>query len=175
MTAFMSVKTPISLDSGINSEINWISLEEAEQLNSKKKKARPIIIDFYTDWCGWCKRMDKETFSDSRIAAYINENFYAVKFDAEQEASLELQGKVYKFQQGGRRGTHEFALDMASVNGRIGFPTTVFLDENFEPIGVHPGYLSAAKLDAFLKYYGEDYYQDFDFGAFSNMYDSPWK
>ncbi|MGV3585410.1 MAG: thioredoxin family protein, partial [Adhaeribacter sp.] len=62
-------------------KINWLSLEEAAVLN--KKEPRKMVIDVYTDWCGWCRKMDQSTFSDPEVADYVNKNFYAVKLDAE--------------------------------------------------------------------------------------------
>ena len=53
--------------------VKWYSLEEAVAL--QKKKPKKIFIDMYTDWCGWCKRMDATTFTDPAVSAYLNENF----------------------------------------------------------------------------------------------------
>ena len=75
--------------------VKWYSLEEAVAL--QKKKPKKIFIDMYTDWCGWCKRMDATTFTDSAVSAYLNENFYCVKFDAEQKNPVTFQGKTFNF------------------------------------------------------------------------------
>src|SRR6187397_3084056 len=66
--------------------INWISLQEAEKLS--KKQPRKIVVDVYTDWCGWCKKMDKSTFADAKTAAYVNKHYYAVKLDAETKEEI---------------------------------------------------------------------------------------
>ena len=73
--------------------IKWLSLQEADSLYQKNPK--PIFIDVYTDWCGWCKRMDATTFQDDNIAQYLNTNFYPVKLDAETNDSIRFQGKMY--------------------------------------------------------------------------------
>src|SRR5690606_32916961 len=77
--------------------INWYSFEEAVSLTEKNPKM--VIVDVYTDWCGWCKKMDKETFTDSRVISYINENFYAVKINAENnKKKFDFRGQEYSEQ-----------------------------------------------------------------------------
>ncbi|MEQ9230222.1 MAG: thioredoxin family protein, partial [Cyclobacteriaceae bacterium] len=71
-------------------EIQWVSFEEAVELS--KKEPRKLLIDLYTDWCGWCKRMDRDTYSQPEIIKAINENFYAIKFNAEQPEPVEFAG-----------------------------------------------------------------------------------
>ena len=73
--------------------INWLTLEEADSLYEIQK--RPIFIDVFTDWCGWCKRMDATTFKDPNIAAYLNTNFYSVKLNAETNETITFNGKTY--------------------------------------------------------------------------------
>ena len=73
-------------------EIEWITIEEA--IERHKTEPRYWIIDVYTDWCGWCKRMDATTFKDPHVAAEINKNFYAVKFDGEAKRDITIDGKT---------------------------------------------------------------------------------
>src|SRR5687768_17162922 len=90
--------------------IKWISMSKLNELatsNSWKKDKRKIVIDLYTDWCGWCKVMDAQTFADKKVAEYVNKNFYAVKFNAEMRDSLLFGDKYYKFLPSGSRGIHE--------------------------------------------------------------------
>ncbi|MFT6716831.1 MAG: thiol:disulfide interchange protein, partial [Saprospiraceae bacterium] len=63
-----------------NSAIKWLTMEQAYKASRTLDK--PIFIDVYTSWCGWCKRMDQTTFRDPVVANYINTNFYPVKFNA---------------------------------------------------------------------------------------------
>ena len=73
--------------------INWLTLEQADSLY--KIKPKPMFIDVYTDWCGWCKRMDATTFQDKGIANYLNSNYYPVKLDAETKDSIMFLGHQY--------------------------------------------------------------------------------
>lgn len=92
-------------------EIKWMSMDEA--LAAQKKKARPIFMDVYTDWCGPCKMLDKNTFHDKEVVEYINANYYAVKFNAEGNTDVNYKGKKYTNPQfvagrAGRNAVHEF-------------------------------------------------------------------
>ncbi len=135
-------------------KINWVTLSEAIERN--RAEPRKFIVDVYTDWCGWCKRMDATTFSDEGIAHYINENFYAIKFDAEMKDSLTLGERTYYFVDQGKRGYHEVAAIL--TKGKLSYPTIVYLDEELRHIGVEPGYKTADQLSEKLIYYvGEGY------------------
>lgn len=131
-------------------KIHWMTLEEA--IEKSKTEKRKLYIDVYTQWCGWCKRMDETTFSDPEVVRYMNDHYYAVKFDAEQEKDINFQEKNYKFRKNGARGYHELAS--AWLNNRLSFPTSVFLDENFNVIQPIPGYLDGSKMEAVLNYFG---------------------
>ena len=65
------------------------------QQEKMKKEPRPILLDFYTDWCGWCKQMMKTTYADVNLASYINTYFYPAKFNAESKDTIEYLGKKY--------------------------------------------------------------------------------
>jgi len=132
--------------------INWITLEEA--VEKSKTEKRKIFVDVMTDWCGWCKRMDETTFTDPAVAQYLNEHFYAVKFNAEQTNDIVFQNKTYRFKSANGRGYHELAAEW--LNNRLSFPTSVFLDENLNLIQPLPGYQDASKLQAILHYFGTD-------------------
>ena len=114
------------------SVINWMTFEEAMEKN--KTEPRKIFIDVYTDWCGWCKVMDKKTFSNPIIAEYMNDKYYAVKLDAEQREDIEFNGTTFKFVAQGSRGYHELAA--ALLNGKLSYPTVVFMVEEF--YSLHP-------------------------------------
>ena len=142
--------------------VKWYTIEEVQDL--VKNEPRKVYIDMYTDWCGWCKVMDKKTFTDQSIAKQLNTNFYAVKFDAEGKESVEFKGQTFKFVAQGSRGYHELAA--ALMQGKMSYPTSVFLDENLNVISPLPGYYPPEKLDPILKFIGEDHYKTTNYEQF---------
>ena len=92
-TFFLSSISLLNFAQKHKGPINWLSIEEANNLYQKNPK--PMFIDVYTDWCGWCKKMDASTFQDASIARYLNSNFYPVKLNAETSDSLRFMGKTY--------------------------------------------------------------------------------
>ncbi len=135
--------------------IKWYSWEEAIELNKTTQKK--IFIDVYTDWCGWCKRMDNGTFTDAQVIKYLNENFYPVKFDAEQKEEITYKGHTMKYVGQGRRGYHELAYSL--LDGRMGYPAFVYLAEDEKRITVSPGYKDAKMIMKELKFVNENHYK----------------
>lgn len=134
--------------------IKWMSFEQA--LAESKKTKKKIFIDVYTDWCGWCKKMDAATFSNQKLAAYVNKKYYAVKLDAESMKTFEYKGKTVS--------ERELAGQIFQVTA---YPTTVYLDENFDMLSPVPGYLDVPTFDKIITFYGEDIFkkqswQEFD-------------
>ncbi|MDD3877829.1 MAG: DUF255 domain-containing protein [Bacteroidales bacterium] len=129
--------------------INWMSIEEAVRL--QQNEPRKIFMDIYTDWCGWCRRMDAQTFSHPVIAKYLNEKYYAVKFNAEQKDSVVFQGVTF-FNQNpeGNRSSHDLAV--ALLQGRMGYPSVVFIDEESKVITNIPGYKTPNDLEPILNF-----------------------
>lgn len=142
--------------------INWMSWDEAVVAN--KKQPKKIFVDLYTDWCGWCKKMDKTTFMDEDIVKEMNDNFYAVKFDAEQKEVITFNESEFKYVNAGRRGVHQLAY--ALVDGKMSYPSFVMLDENFDRITKLAGYKQPQALEKELKYLSSDSYKTMDIGNF---------
>lgn len=133
-------------------KINWLTWEQALQKSKIQKKK--LLVDVYTDWCGWCKRMDAATFQQEHIAKYVNEHYYAIKFDAEQKEDIVFNGKSYKFVKNGKRGYHELAAEI--TRGRLSYPTIVFLDENQSVIQPVPGYKSPEQFEQIITYFARN-------------------
>lgn len=142
--------------------IQWLTIEEAYA--KIQKEPRKILIDVYTDWCGWCKVMDRETFKDKAVTEYINKKYYAVKLDAEQKGTIRLGDKQFKYLEQGGRGINEIAL--ALTNNQPSYPTTVFLDDHFNMIQPLPGYLKAKEFHQIITFFGEDYHKKQDFESY---------
>lgn len=138
-----SATIPPAADKGVM----WYSWEEA--VEASKDDPRKFFVDVYTDWCGWCKRMDQTTFKDPQVVQYLNAHFYPVKLNAEQRADIQYDGKVFKFRNVGRRGVHELAYSL--LDGKLGYPSYVYLNEKQERIAISPGYKPADQLLGELK------------------------
>ena len=136
-----------------NEKIHWLSLKEATDKNIMAPKK--IFIDVYTSWCGWCKRMDATTFEDDAVIKYINQKFYPVKLDAETKDTIYYRNKSYVFVP--EYKSNEIAAYL--LNGKMGYPTSVYLDEKMELIAPVQGYLDKDQLLQVMKYFAEDLYK----------------
>lgn len=150
--------------------VKWMTFEEA--LQRSKKERRPVFIDVYTDWCGWCKVMDKNTFNDPKISKLLNEKFFAVKFNAEQREDVVFDGHTFKFVPSGRSGYHELAA--ALLNNQLSYPTVVFLDEEFKMIQPLPGYRKPPEFHIIAQFIGEGHYKTVKWDEWQKKYTSPY-
>jgi len=167
-TIFTQISLLFLIFMGFNAQaqdINWISWEEAVQLSQTDAQPKKIFVDVYTDWCGWCKKMDKNTFQNPEVSKYMQDNFYMVKMDAEGKDPIKYQGKTFKFVPSGRRGYHELAA--ALLQGRMSYPTVVFLDEQLNMLSPVPGYQQVEPFMQIAKYFGENIYKDKDWESYA--------
>ena len=136
------------------SQVKWMTLEEA--LKAQELQPKKILIDFYADWCGPCKIMEKNTYNHPIIAEYLNEHYYPVKFNAEGNEKFTLFGRTFTnpdYREGKRRnGMHEFTQFM-NVNA---VPTIVFLDEKANPITLLQGALTAKELEPYIPFFANN-------------------
>lgn len=139
---FVSAGTPAN-------EIKWMSIEET--MIATKTKPKKIFIDVYTEWCGWCKKMDQTTFNDPAIRDELNKNFYCVKLDAEQKTPITFNNhKFVNPSPAVERSKHEFAA--ALLQGQMSFPSYVFMDELGRGINIIKGYQTSDVLIKYLLY-----------------------
>ena len=135
--------------------INWMDWDRAVKLNQAHPKK--IFIDVYTQWCGWCKRMDASTYEDTGIINYMNKNFYAVRLDAETQDTFHFKDHKF-FNPNNQKGSvNELAYSL--LGGQMSFPTTVYMDESFNRVYVIPGYKSTAELKPILTFFAENKYK----------------
>jgi thioredoxin-related protein len=150
-------------------EVKWLTIQEAEKLNNQSP--RPIFIDTYTDWCGWCKKMDSDTFTDPVIAEILNNKFYPVKFDAEGKESVTFLGQT--FINDGKAGrTHQLTLALLQTN-QIGYPTVVFLVKQKDgklAVAPFPGYKPAKEMEPLLSYFADKAYETQKFDDYQNSF-----
>lgn len=147
----------------VKSIITWYSFEEAYKLN--KKKPKKVFVDVYTDWCGWCKKMDSETFANVVIAKYMQKHFYCVKLNAERKDTIIMDGvKFVNKNPGSKRSTHELANEL--LRGKMSYPSYVFLNEKGNYLTMVAGYQGAENFEIVIKYFGEDAYLKQPFDSF---------
>jgi len=149
-------------------KIVWLSLKDLQTAYAMQR--RPILIDVYTSWCGWCKVMDKETYTNEKVISYINKNFYAVKFNAETMDSVVLASKKYGYNPG--YNANELAVYL--LGGHMGYPTTVLLSSITAQPAPLAGYLKPSELEPALKYFGEGSYKKQDFPEFMKGFAGTW-
>ncbi|MBK7171765.1 MAG: DUF255 domain-containing protein [Bacteroidales bacterium] len=136
--------------------VTWYSFEEGMKLAKKKKKY--VIVDIYTDWCGWCKKMDKETFCNPDVVKYLNEHYVAIKLNAEEKSPIAFNGMIYNNPAPTKqRSTHQLAIALAG--SKLAYPTYVYLDSKGNSITGTQGYSQPEDLIPLLKYIGTGAYK----------------
>lgn len=109
-------------DNKSDKSIKWRT-DYTKAVEDAKKYAKPVMIDFYTDWCGWCKKLDKDTYTDSRVVQ-LSRKFVNIKVDGDKSPDIVKQYKIE------------------------GYPTIVFLNAKGKESRRIVGYKDA---DEFLK------------------------
>ena len=149
-------------------KLKWMTLQEAETAMQKEK--RPILIDLYTDWCGWCKIMDKKTYTNQGVIAYLEQKFYPVKLDAETRETLKWENKSYNFNSNNR--TNDLAIYF--TYGQLSYPTTVIIPtDNSGPQPV-PGYHDPKEFELIVRYFGDGYHGKVSFEEYRKNFKPSW-
>jgi len=129
----------------VKSELRVFSFEEVEQLHQQKPK--PIVVFNYTDWCKICFGMKKNTFQNDKIIKLLNDKFYFINLNGEEKKEITFLGKTFVYRPSGNKtGTHELAIELAAIKGKISYPTTTILNSNFEIEAQIDGYINSKKF-----------------------------
>jgi thioredoxin-related protein len=129
--------------------IAWKSFNEGVALAQSSNKK--ILVDAYTDWCSWCKKMDAEVYTNTEVVKILNKHFVAVKLNAESNNPVSFGGNTYT--------EAEFAHQL----GVTGYPTTLFFDKDSNPITDFAGYAVSDRFARVLDFIGRDYYKTTSF------------
>ena len=126
--------------------VNWLTFEQLE--DSLTVQPKKVFIDFYTDWCTYCRKMDKVVFTKPEVVKLLNEEYYAVRFDAETESVVTFGGRKFVNEQIGktRKPIHQIAQLLASRDGEFNPPAMVVLNEEFQLKDRYFKYLDSKKL-----------------------------
>ena len=146
----------------VQSQVKWHTIEEASQATIGEKL---YFIDFYTSWCGYCKKMDRETFSDPTVAKILNRYFYPVKFNAEGSNTFTWFGQTFGPAKAGRNRTHEFA------RGLQGFPTFVICKADGKAFQSIPGFVPANDFIVILWYIASGDYNRYPYERYQKIFD----
>ena len=140
------VSTGIAQKKGASSDkIEWKSFDAG--MSEAKKTGKKVLIDVYTVWCGWCKKMDAGTYSDKKVTEYLKKHFVTIKMNPEKDGPVTYDGKKYS------------AAEFSQGMGVNGYPATLFLKSDGKPITLLPGYSEADMFLHVISFIGDNQYE----------------
>ena len=177
ITAFVAVLFAVpacaQTDMQTDNPIQWKTIEQASQTDFENND-KLIFIDFYTSWCGWCKRMDRETFQDPTVEAILNQFFIPVHFNAEGSETVNWKGKVYQPQMAnGRPNAHGFAR--AILGSNIGYPSFALFSPDGSLIQILQGYQAPGDFQMILWYFASGDNVRYPFETYQEIFESQIK
>lgn len=125
-----------------NTSVDWYSWNDGYTKGMKENKI--ILIDCYTDWCGWCKKMDQNTYTNEQVVKMVEEHFMPIKFNPEEKKTYQVDGKEVN----GRE-----LQKMLSHGNQTGYPTTFFIIPELNKVYIEAGYQGPKKFKKTLKKY----------------------
>ncbi|MFQ5649020.1 MAG: thioredoxin family protein [bacterium] len=132
--------------------IQWTTFDKG--MDQAKKEKKLLVVDFYTDWCHWCRVMDKETYGDQAVVEYAKDKIVMAKLNAETSEKFRFKEAQYS----GR--------ELSMIFGVTGFPTTVFMSADGEFLTKVSGFIPADKFRTILKYFTENWHEKMKFDEF---------
>ncbi len=127
--------------------LKWLDFNEGYALAKKKNKI--MLVDVYTDWCGWCKVMDRDTYAKKSVVDLINKDFIAIKFNPEK------RGITYNFE--GKNYTGQELAGVISNYQISGYPTTIFLYPKDKKMNVIGGFQNEINFKGILQEIRNEY------------------
>jgi thioredoxin-related protein len=151
-----------------DAEIHWLTIDELQV--KMKEKPKKVYIDFYTGWCGWCKRMDATTMKNPQLVKYMNDNYYCVRFDAERKDTVWFMGKAYGFDE--KNNANAFAVEY--LKGKMSYPTIVIMLEFYQNPQPIPGYREVPFMEMLLKYFGDNIFKKQSWDDYTKEFKGNW-
>lgn len=130
----------------------WYTLEDAQK--KAKETGKKVVIFGLADWCTFCRKMDREVYTNVKVIQTINENYFRVRLNGESEDLVKFNGKTMK------------ASELAYQLRLTSYPTHYFVQPDGEIIAAQPGYLPSDVYDPLLEYVGKDLFGKVSFEDF---------
>ena len=146
---------------GDQQELKWSSFTEG--LKEAKSKNKKVLVDVYTDWCKYCKKMDKEVYEDQNVVKYLSDNYILVKLNAESASKVNYKGQTVS------------ENEIAGMFGVNGYPTTLFLNAEGEFLTPVSGFIPADRFLDIAKFIGENYYEKMNWEEYQKQKDGNQK
>lgn len=147
--------------------INWMNFSQLAE--AQKKEPRKVLIDIYTDWCGWCKKYDREVFTDQKLIEYLNKTYYCVKFNAEKDEVISFRDQNYGLELiNGKKKVNALAYKL--MNNRTAYPTIALLHENMELWASQPGFMELKEFETYMHYFGDNGYKSSPWQEFKSKF-----
>jgi thioredoxin-related protein len=138
--------TPASSQQQELRQVKSLSFNDA--LAKGKSEDKPIFVEFYTDWCPYCKKFLRETIRNQKVAAMLAENFAYVRFNAEDSKNrVKFEGKSYSH------------VELTQAFGITAYPALVFLDSKSQPITMLSGFVPPDQFATVLDYIQQKCYK----------------
>jgi thioredoxin-related protein len=137
-------------------ELKWHKYNEG--IAEAKKSNKKILLDVYTDWCKWCKKLDVEVYENDKVAAYLKKYYVLIKVNGEGSEKLKFKDNEISETQ------------FTGAMGVTGYPTMFFLDSKGDQIDKLASFVTADKFLPIIKFFGEDHYKKENWEAFYKNY-----